>query len=371
MIHADHNATTPPLPEVIEAMVRCLRDGWGNPSSRQHALGRRALAILDDARQALAALIGAREDEIVFTSGATESVHLAILGVAQRSLPQRPLFAAAASEHAAVLGAIDAVVAAGGQRLCVALTGEGVLVPTPLPDQLALMAVMLVNNETGVVQDVPAWSHRAHAAGAVLLCDASQAPGRLPINVTALGADLLALSAHKCHGPAGVGALWIKRGLGLAPLMYGGGQERGLRPGTQNLAGIAGFAVAARLALVELEQRRQHLELLTAGFEHALTEALPGVVIHGWSVVRAPGTSMLSHAHARRGWLARLAGVAASGGSACSGGGVSHVLSAMGVPADQAGNALRISFGRDNTAAEAAAVARAVVHSSGVNTGIT
>jgi cysteine desulfurase len=361
MIYADYNATAPCLPEVVEA-VRATLAAQANPSSRHHAPGRAAAAALDLARSRVAALLGAEPDQVLFTSGATEACNLAILGVAERLLASRPRFTLGATEHPAVIEPHQRLRAAGAEVIELPVDRDGRLRPdalAPIDQRTALVSLMLVNNETGVIQDVAAAARVAHERGSLLLCDATQALGKLPVAVAALGADLVACSAHKLYGPQGAGALWVRRGLSLEPRVYGGGQERGMRSGTHNLPGLVGFGVAAEHAVRELEARAARLAALTRRLELALRAGLPGVVIQGAGAPRAPGTTFLTVPGLPRGLLAQLTAVAASGGSSCASGTgkASHVLRAMGVPEADAGNSVRISLGQPTTEDEVDAIA--------------
>jgi cysteine desulfurase len=361
MIYADHNATTPPLPAVVEAVAAAMRESWGNPGSRQHPAGRRALDALDAARERIALTVAARPDEVVLTSGATEACNLALLGLGERLLATRPRFVTCATEHPAVLAPLRRLAEAGAEVVVLPPERDGRLDPDRLADALdgrtALLALMLVNHETGIIHDVAAAAELAHHHGALVVCDATQAVGRMPVDVAALGVDALAWSAHKLYGPQGAGALWLRRGLGVTPLAYGGGQERGLRPGTPNVPAAVGFGVASEAARLELTERAAHLSGLTVRLEALLRERLPGVVVHGADATRAPGTTMLTMPGLPAGWLATLATVAASGGAACSGGQGSSVLRAMGVPEGEATNALRLSLGLGTIDADLPAIA--------------
>ena len=364
MIYADHNATTPPLPAVIEAMTRTMRESWGNPGSTQHPYGRRALAVLDAARAEVAALIGARPEEILFTSGATEACNLAVLGLGERLLATRPRLVTCATEHPAIREPLRRLGEAGAEVVALSVDDQGRLalgrLDAALDVRCGLLALMLANNETGVLHDLAAAAALARARGVLVVCDATQAVGKLPVDVAALGVDALAFTGHKLYGPQGCGALWLRRGLGLNPLLYGGGQERGLRPGTHNLPGIAGFAAACTAARLELAARHAHLAALTARLEARLRAELPGLVIQGAASPRMPGTSMLTLPGRAPGWLTSLTGIAASGGSSCSGGGPSPILLAMGCARADAGNSIRISLGRGTTVAEVEAIATAL-----------
>ena len=345
-------------------MQRALLADFANPAARHHAMGRTALGLVDEARSAVAALLHVRPDEIVFTAGATEACNLAIFGVAARLLGTRPRFVATAVEHPAVLAPLDRLTALGAdvQRIPVHADGSFDLdaARALIDDRTALVSAMLVNNETGTIHDVAALAELAHAHGALLLCDATQAPARMAVDLPALGCDLAAVSAHKLYGPKGVGALWLRRGLALEPHLLGGGQERGLRPGTLNTPGIAGFGVAARIAAERLPARIAHLTALSTQLEEHLRTELPGLVIHG--AERAPGVAMLTLPGLRHGWLAQLAEVAASAGSACASGTgeASHVLTALGVARDDARNSVRISLGEGTTAAETTRIAESL-----------
>lgn len=351
MIYADHNATTPCLPEAAAAVAAALADVPGNPSARHHPGGRAAQARVDQARTEVAALLNARPDSLIFTSGATEACNLAIFGIMERLLATRPGIACPATEHAAVRAPVARMAEAGA-----------IIVQEP-DSRTGLVCAMLVNHETGVIQDLPAISAAAHAIGALVVCDASQAPARLAVDVAALGADLVVMSSHKMYGPPGVGALWIRPGLGLAPQLYGGGQERGLRSGTLNVPAIAGFGVAARVARERVATRSTHLTHLTARLEARLRDALPTLVIHGSTGPRAPGTSMITLPGLRSGWLAQLSSIAASAGSACASGTgePSSVLTALGVAPADARNSLRLGLGEGTTAAEVDLIAAEVI----------
>lgn len=364
MIYADHNATTPCLPEAAAAVQRALLTDFANPAARHHAPGRTALGLVDEARAAVAALLHVRPDELIFTAGATEACNLAIFGVAARLLADRPRFVTTAVEHPAVLAPLDRLTSLGADVQRIPVRADGAIdldVARALIDErTALVCVMLANNETGVIHDVAALAELAHARGALLLCDVTQAPARMAVDLPALGCDLAAVSAHKLYGPKGVGALWLRRGLALEPHLLGGGQERGLRPGTLNTPGIAGFGIAARIATERLDVRVAHLTALSAQLESRLRADLPGLVIHG--ATRVPGVAMLTLPGLRHGWLAQLAEVAASAGSACSSGTgeASHVLTALGVARDDARNSIRISLGEGTTAAEVARIAESL-----------
>lgn len=368
MIYADHNATTPPLPEVVAAMTTALAEGWGNPTARQHAYGRRAQAAVEAARAQVATLLAAGPEDVVFTSGATEALNLAILGLGERLLTTRPRLITCATEHPAVLAPLARLAEAGAELTVLPVDAQGRFdldrLAATLDARTGLVCLMLANNETGVLHDVAAAARLAHAHGALLVCDAVQAAGKIPIDVAALGVDALAITGHKLYGPQGAGALWLHRGLGLSPLQHGGGQERGLRPGTHNLPGIVGLGVACAAAQRDLAGRQRHLARLTAQLEERLRALLPGMVVQGAGAPRIPGTSMLTVPGLARGWLAAVAGVAASGGSACAGGSPSTTLLAMGVGKADAGNSIRLGLGIGTTVTEVEAIADALARAA-------
>ena len=364
MIYADHNATTPPLPAVVAAMTRALGEEWGNPGSKQHAVGRRALALVEAARGEVAALLGARPEDLVFTSGATEACNLAVLGLGERLLATRPRFVTCATEHPAILEPLKRLGEAGAEIVTLPVDGQGRLDPARLDAALdartGLLALMLANNETGVLHDVAAAAALARSRGVLTVCDATQALGKITVDVAALGIDALACTGHKLYGPQGCGALWLRRGLGLSPLLHGGGQERNLRSGTHNLPGIAGFAAACVAAQTELAARAAHLAGLTAALEQRVRALIPGVVVQGAQAPRIPGTSMFTVPGLPSGWLGTQSEIAVSGGSTCSGGHGSYVLSAMGWDAAEAGNSVRVGLGIGSTAAEVETIAQSL-----------
>jgi cysteine desulfurase len=356
--YLDYAATAPLRPEARDAMLRVLDDAWGNPSS-VHRRGREAKAALEDARAGLAALLGADPAEIVFTRGGTESDNLALLG-RHASRPPGERIVVSAVEHSAVLRAADAAGRAGRPVVHLPVDGEGRLdldaAAAALAEPTALVSLMWANNETGVVQPIPEAATLCAGAAAALHTDAVQALGKLPVRVDEVRVDLLSISAHKVGGPRGVGALFVRRGTALAPLLHGGGQERGMRPGTEDVAGAAAFAAAARAAEAERETEMRRLGSLRDGLEAGLRSAVPGLVVNGAGAERLPTISSLSVPGADPEMLLAaldLAGIAASSGSACSSGSVtpSHVLTAMMLPPELAGPSLRFSLGPGSTAA--------------------
>jgi cysteine desulfurase len=355
-VYLDHAATTPVRPEVREAMEPYLGPRFGNPSS-PHRWGREARTALDEARERLARCLGARADEVCFTSGGTEADNLAVLGpwhARREREPARRAVVTTPVEHKAVLAAVHQAGREGADERLLAVDAHGRItadsVDACLRDDVAVVSAMWVNNETGVVQDVPALGARARAAGAVFHTDAVQAFGKLPVELAALPVDLLTLSGHKIGAPKGIGALYIRRGTPFAPLFHGGAQDRGRRPGTENVAFAVGLAVAAERALAEREAECARLAGLRDLLETRLLAAMPDLVVHGRGARGAPHVSMLSVPGVDGETLLMgldLHGIACTGGSACQTGSSapSHVLTAMGVEPALAAGAVRLSLG--------------------------
>lgn len=360
-IYFDHNATTPVHPAVAERMAAVLLEDFGNPSSIHH-FGQRSKALIDHARSAVAALIGADPSEISFTSGGTESDNLAIRGVAEalEKTPRQHLIASAI-EHEAVLNTLKALARRGAKTTLLSVGESGIVSPDDLQAALAedsaLVSVMHANNEIGTVQPVAELSRIAKARGALVHSDAVQSAGKIPVDVKILGVDLLSLSAHKFHGPKGIGALWIRRGLRVLPTMTGGKQERGRRAGTENVAGIVGMGVAAEIARATLAEEGARVSVLRNRLEDGILRAVPGTVVNGARAPRVPNTTNISFDRVEAESLLialDLEGIAVSTGSACSSGTLepSHVLKAMGFPAHRTQNSIRFSLGRSNSEAD-------------------
>jgi cysteine desulfurase len=344
-VYMDYNASVPIRAQAAE-VVRAALGLTGNPSS-VHGFGRAARRMMEDAREEIAAAIGAAPSEIVFTSGATEANNLALAG----TRPGQRLISAI--EHDSLLGAADEAIPVSAAGVVDLGALEVLLAANARP---ALVCLMLANNETGVLQPVAEAAEIAHRHGALIHCDAVQALGRLPVDVTALGVDLLSLSGHKLGGPAGVGALFIRRGLDLAPVLTGGGQERGRRAGTENLSGIAGFGAAAGIAVRELSDGARVAGLRDA-LEARIRAARPEALIFGAQAPRLPNTTCVALAGVpaeTQVMVLDLAGVAVSAGSACSSGKLrpSKVLGAMGVAPEIAASAIRVSLGWKSEAAD-------------------
>jgi len=365
-IYLDHNATAPLDARALAAMQPWLTGVHGNPSS-VHRYGRAAHAALEAARGQVAALVGAQPAQVVFTGGGTEADNLALKGVCAGTPEGRLLVGS--MEHSAVLGPAAALAQRGWTVEHVPASADGrydleALQALLRRGPVRLVSAMLANNETGAIQAVSRIAALAHEAGALMHCDAVQAAGRIPLDLAALGADLMTLSAHKLNGPRGVGALVFNRRVALMPLVDGGGQEQDLRGGTENLAGIVGFGRAAELAKAELVERAAHTRALRQRLETGIV-ALPGLKIFAAGVERLPNTSQFGVAGLDGEWLVMeldKRGVAVSSGSAChSGSGEpSHVLMAMGLDAATAKGSLRVSFGAGNTAQDADAVIAAL-----------
>jgi cysteine desulfurase len=358
-IYLDHNATSPPLPEVIDTVARVLREVPGNPSS-VHAFGQQAKAEIDTARAAVAALIGAEPSEVVFTSGGTEADNLAIRGAAEALEPTgRRHIIASAIEHEAVLSTLKALERRGWTTTVLPVDDSGVVSPAALetairPDT-ALVSVMHANNEIGTVQPIAELAGIARRHGALFHTDAVQSIGKIPVAVKTLGVDLLALAGHKFGAPRGAGALWIRRGLRLVPQMTGGRQERSRRAGTENVAALAGLGVAAGIVLAKAAAGGDALATLRNRLEDGILGAVNGTVVNGDRIRRVPNTTNISFDAVEAESLLialDLEGVAVSTGSACSSGTLeaSHVLRAMGLPSSRARNSLRFSLGPDTTA---------------------
>ncbi len=361
-IYLDHAATTPLRPEVREAMMPLLMDNYGNASS-VHRWGREAKVKLEDARARIATLLGARPTEIVFTRGGTEADNLAILGRSRKMRGGGVV--CSAIEHKAVLMTARAAEAEGAPLHILPVDGEGRVDPgalDPVLDpSLAVVSVMWANNEVGTVQPIPALAERCQQAGVAFHTDAVQAFGKLPVRVDEVPVSLLSISAHKVGGPKGVGALFVRKGTRLEPLVHGGGHERGLRAGTEDVAGAVGFALAAELAVREREAEAARLEELRDALQEGLLQRVPDLRVNGAGTERIPTVLNISVPGANDEMLLvmlDLEGVAASSGSACSSGGVtpSHVLTAMGLPPEVAGPSVRLSLGHETTASDIDAV---------------
>jgi cysteine desulfurase len=353
-VYLDHAATTPVREEVFEAMKPFYGPRFGNPSST-HRWGREARAALDEARERVGRCLGARADEICFTSGGTEADNLAILG-SWRALKQKGRRAVVATpiEHKAILGAVHQAAVEGAEERFLAMTADGVIdrgsFEQLVDEQVAVCSMMWVNNEIGTVQPIPELSAAAKERGVMVHTDAVQAFGKVKIDAQSQKFDFLTISGHKFGAPKGIGALFIRRGVHIEPLMHGGQQDRGRRPGTENVAAAVGLARAAELTIAECEAHCERLRLQRDKLQAGILAKVPDAVVHGRGAERAPhilnvsvpGTDSESLLMALD-----LRGIAASGGSACQSGSISpsHVLSAIGVRPDLASAAVRMSLG--------------------------
>lgn len=352
-VYLDHAATTPVRAEVLEAMLPFFGPRFGNPSS-VHKWGREARTALDEARERVARCLGAHPDEVCFTSGGTEGDNLAILGTWRALRETRRAVVSTPIEHKAVLAAVHEVAREGGEERIADVDSVGRVrtesFDAKVDDQVALCSVMWVNNEMGVVQDLAPLVERAKAVGAMFHTDAVQAFGKVVVDARAVPFDSLTISGHKIGAPKGIGAMFIRRGTPLEPLMYGGTQDRGRRPGTENVAMAVGLAKAAELAVEEREASWAKLEAMRDRLEAALLERIPDAVVHGRGGPRAPHILNLSVPGTDSESLLMaldMQGVACSAGSACQSGSVtpSHVLSALGVRSDLGSAAVRMSLG--------------------------
>jgi len=357
-VYFDYNATTPLSPDATEVVVRTTREVFGNASS-VHLFGQQAKATLDDARSAVAALVNGDPSEVVFTSGGTESDNFAIRGVAEalEALGRRHLVASAI-EHEAVLNTLRALARRGWTVTLLPVDQSGITSAAALreaiTDRTAVVSVMHANNEIGTIQPIAELAAVAHERGALFHTDAVQSAGKIPIDVRALGVDLLSLSAHKFNGPKGAGALWVKRGTRMLPILTGGKHERNRRAGTENVPAIAGFGTAALLAAGKLTAESVRLAALRDRLEAGILRSVPGTAVNGTVRPRVPNTTNISFDRVEAESLLialDLEGVTVSTGSACSSGTLepSHVLKAMGLPAHRTQNSLRFSLGLYST----------------------
>ena len=373
--YLDHAATTPVRPEVLDAMLPYLReDAFGNPSS-SHRFGRTARAGVEQAKRAIAQAVGAEPNQVIFTSGGTEADNLAVIGAALAARDRGGPFrvAVTATEHKAVLAAAHAVVHHGGEEIILPVDADGIVRESALDAALArgvaVVSVMWVNNEVGTVQPVVHLADRCRTAGAFFHSDAVQAFGKIPLSLRDCACTLLTISGHKIGAPKGIGVLIVREPRAVEAIIHGGGQQFGIRPGTENVPGIIALGRAAELAAAEQAEVAGRLGQLRAALARRVRALVPDAVVHGADSgerqaphvlnVSIPGTdseAMLMHLD--------MAGIACSAGSACSTGTTepSHVLTAMGVPAELGSAALRFSFGRSSTEDDVEAVAAALPH---------
>jgi cysteine desulfurase len=366
-VYLDHNATTPVAAEVADAIEPFLHDEFGNPSS-SHVYGRRAHDAVQRARAQVAALIGARVDEIVFTGSATEANNLAILGVARALRNGKRHIVTSAIEHPAVIHPCERLREDGWDLSVIPVDRHARVdvdaLSAALRDDTALLSIMHANNEVGTLQDISAIAKRAHGRGALLHTDAAQSIGKIPVDVDALGVDLLTIAGHKFNATKGIGVLYVRRGTLVSPVIAGADHEGGLRPGTENVPVIVGLGEAARLARERLPLIEQHLRRMRDLLHRLLAEGIPGLALNGHPEYRLPNTLNVSFPGVRgQKLLNAIEGdIAASVGSACHAGSetASGVLAAMGIGNDQALGALRLSVGVSTTEEEIRHAARAL-----------
>ena len=355
--YLDHNATTPVRPEVVEAMLPYITEKYGNASS-VHWFGQVAKNALELSRDKIANFIGANPEEIFFTGCGTESNNIALAGYLAQAPEKKSALVTTAAEHSAILKT-----AAKLEKDGISVTYVGIdkhcmvdidALRNAVGSNTALVSVMHANNETGVLQNIEEASKIAHEAGALFHTDAVQSVGKIPINVGEMGIDMLSMSAHKINALKGLGALYIKKGINITPLTYGGGHERGIRPGTENVAGIVGFAKAFELALNEREEKTKILSTLRNNMEKRMEDKISDILFNGKGTERLPGTSNISFPGIDGEALLfsmDMEGIAVSTGSACTTGEVepSHVLIAMGIPSNVAQSSIRFSMGWGTT----------------------
>jgi cysteine desulfurase len=367
-IYLDYAATTPVHPDVLKAMLPYFSEVYGNPSSI-HTCGQEAREAVEKARANVARLIGAAAEEICFTSGGTESDNYAVAGGALAGEKKGKHIVTSAIEHDAVLETCKALEKRGFKVTYLPVDKYGMVDPDQarkaITAETILVSVMHANNEVGTIQPLTELSRLAHEAGAIFHTDAVQTVGHIPLDVNTLGVDLMSMSSHKLYGPKGVGALYIRKGTQLTPFMRGGGQEKGRRAGTENVAGIVGFGKAAEIALKEMDEEAARLTGLRDGFIAALKRNIEGIKLNGHPTLRLPnninvsidyveGEAMLLNLDAK--------GICASTGSACSSGNLeaSHVLLATGCTHEQAHGSLRFTLGKWTTEAEVNAALEAL-----------
>ncbi len=360
-IYLDHNATTPLDPLVADRMAQALKEVWGNASSVHH-FGQQAKAALDEARTSVATLLSADPSEIVFTAGGTEADNIAIRGAAEAMEPSgRKHLITCAIEHEAVLQTMRAMARRGWRVTTLPVDTSGIVsidrLREAITDDTAVVSVMHANNEIGTVQPIAELAAIAHEKGALFHTDAVQSAGKLPLDVRALGVDLLSIAAHKFYGPKGAGALWVKRGVRMLPFMTGGRQERNRRAGTENVPAIVGLGVAATVAAKKIETEGPRLAALRDRLETGILASVPGTDRNGAASPRVPNTTNVSVERVEAESLLiglDLAGIAVSSGSACSSGTLepSHVLKAMGYPHARTLGSIRFSLGASNTEAD-------------------
>ena len=375
-IYLDNNATTPCDPAVVAAMLPYFSEWYGNAATGLHPQGRKAARAIEVAREQTAVLLGAQPNEIIFTSGATESNNLAILGLGRRAAGKgRKRIVTTAVEHKAVLEPCRTLTTLGYEVVVLPVDAAGCVdmdaAQSAINEHTLLVTVQAANNETGTLQPISQIASLAHVAGALVHCDAAQAVGKIPVDVAAWNVDLLSLSGHKFYAPKGVGALYIRNGpraIPLEPLTYGGGQEGAVRSGTSNVSGIVGLGAAAQICKNMLPEESQRIERMCVALESQLLAALPNAWINGANAERLPNTISLTLPGVEVDALAlNLPDIMIGVGSACSAGALepSHVLQAIGLSRSDAGSTIRLSLGRFNSVEEIPLIASRIVHTVG------
>lgn len=367
-IYLDHNATTPLAPEVVDAMLPYLRQHFGNPSS-SHVYGRHTQAAVTRARAQVAALLGCNADEVIFTSGGTEANNLAIRGVTEARHERRHVVTSVI-EHPATDRPCEWLGQHGWRVSRLSVDAEGRVrveeARATIDVETALVTVMHSNNETGVLQPIAELTDLAHECGAVVHTDAAQSVGKVPVDVRELGVDLLSVAGHKLYAPKGVGALYVRRGTPLVPFLLGAGHERGLRPGTENVASIVGLGVACEIAARDLQTVAERTRRLRDDLWERLASAVPGIELNGHRTLRLPNTLNVRFPQVSgNDVLLGAPGIAASTGSACHAGheSASAVILAMGVAPAASLGSVRLTLGRDTSPDHVAKAAAALVES--------
>lgn len=360
-VYLDHNATTPVDERVLEVMLPYFTERFGNAASRMHAFGWTADEAVKRARKQVADLINCLDQEIIFTSGSTEGINLAIKGVFDNYQTKGNHIVTVATEHKAVLDTCKALEERGAEVTYLPVNKEGLIdlqqLNNSITDKTILVCVMFANNETGVIQPIKQIAEIAHSKGSIMMCDATQAIGKLPVDVQVEGIDLLCMSAHKLYGPKGAGALYVRRRgprVSLLAQIHGGGHERGVRSGTLNVPGIVGLGKACELAKEEMAGNAARMAVLRDKLESKLLE-LGDVIINGSTKYRLPNTTNLSFKGiSSDALITRIKSIAVATGSACTSALIepSHVLKAMGIPDELAYSSIRFSLGKDTTEAD-------------------
>lgn len=356
-VYFDHSATTATAPEVASQMVEYMTNTFGNPSS-VHAFGREAKKAVIHARKQVADLIGANPEEILFTSGGTEGDNMALRGIAEANKKRGNHIITTQIEHHAILHTCEALEKEGYRVTYLPVDEYARINPQDVADAICddtiLISVMFANNEVGTIQPIAEIGKIAKEKGIYFHTDAVQAVGNYPIDVNEYGIDLLTISSHKFHGPKGIGALYIRKGVRIKPILFGGAQEKTLRPGTENTPGIVGLGKAAELAQAELTDKINRVQKLRDKLIAGITERIPEAKLNGHPTLRMPGNVNFSFRYIEGESLLLnldIKGIAASSGSACTSGSLdpSHVLLAMGITHEIAHGSLRLSLGRENT----------------------